>query len=837
MKINPLQTIVALFLIYLFWMNVASQVLFTNAENIDFAGVKAGDKSRNDFSLQDDAIKAAVINEITVYLNQFNNTCFGQSIRIGEPTLFEDALNKKLGTIYVGEEGRQMVAKNTKKGQAYHNSGLLSADIAFAFDPRQLAEGKASFFQRQTMMHEITHHIEWLYGVKESSKDFFGNNNPRSERNTDYQDNVINALDGWTRNEELIKSKKVSPADQLIPWKNFEKLLRGYENGSAAAGNLPDANLQAMTGFRAKLVYISAYYLSGACGEDLRDLVLLSNALPPIKNQLAITGTDEANVGEEAEITAEIEGVEGEEISINPALKPTFSWKIPGAETKTGNPIRFKSSETKNLPIQAELKITLNGREFVIARGEHTLNVKPQSTAVSAVEWKSKWGSINTSISGISNLKTATAGNGTKFTAQANKANKISISGTIQTAPPPSGAGNVTDLEGEIIDPSYTDYDARILIKSDDGATLYTLTPKISRKGDDARFSYLFDPEKLPGKKNLTIEVSVKGGKPEFGTGFVSGIIDFSSSNSISNQPSVSGKPVTSAVQPNNSAKNAGNRFESINGRVEITRDGKPLNTGFNTNFQPGDQIKTGANSSASMKLADVINLLLKSNSLLMVGKSAGSSPLLKFIGGNMQISVPKLPAGNSLNIEMSQADAVVKGTDFELWENGARSIIKVNEGSVAFRNKATGATVNVSAGQTFVASGSSLGLMLGSQPAEEAEISFFSTANDYGVLNGGKSPGFTLKVPVFITYIMTYHWNGGRGASSGGTIAFKNAEGKIFGPWKVSVRKNVYWEANPNITLQPGTYYVIDSDPATWAQNPQSGGFGHTIIKGFPFR
>lgn len=837
MKSSRLQTVVALILICVFWMNVTSQVLFNNAGDADFALIKADGKIISDFSSQDDVIKRAVINEITAYLDQFGKTCFGQSIRIGEPTLFEDALNKNLGTIYVGEEGRQMVAKNTKKGQAYHNSGLLSADIAFAFDPRQLAAGKAGFFQRQTMMHEITHHIEWLNGVKESSRDFFGNNNPRSERNTDYQDNVINALDGWTRNEELIKSKKISPADQLIPWKNFEKLLRGYEKGSAAAGNPPDANLQAMTGFRAKFDYISAYYLSGSCGEDLRDLVLLSDALPPIKNQLAISGTDEVTVGEEIELNAEIEGVEGEEVNINPALKPAFVWKIPGAASQTGNSIRFKPAEAKNLPIQTELKITLNGKEFVIARGEHNLNVKPQSNAVGVAEWKSKWGSINTSITGISNLKNAAAGNGTKFTAQAGKANKISINGTIQTAPPPSGAGNVTDLEGEIIDPNYSDYDVRILIKSDDGATLYNLSPKISKRGGDARFSYLFDPEKIPGKKNLTIEISVKGGKPEFGTGFVSGVIDFSISGSTTNQPSVSSKPAESIVQPNTAGKSAGNRFESINGQVNVMRGGKTLNTALNTNLQPGDQIKTGSNSSASLQLANAVNLLMKSNSLLEIVKTAGSSPLLKFIGGNMQISLPKLPAGETLNIEMSQAEAIVKGTDFELWENGASSIIKVNEGSVIFRNKATGATVNVSAGQTFAAAGSSLGLMLGGRPDEETEVGIFSTANDYGVLNGGKSPVFSLKIPVFVTYVMTYHWNGGRGALNGGTIAFKNTEGKIFGPWKVSVRNNVYWEVNPSITLPPGIYSVIDSDPPTWAQNAQSGGFGHTIIKGFPFR
>ena len=115
-------------------------------------------------------------------------------------------------------------------------------------------------------------------------------------------------------------------------------------------------------------------------------------------------------------------------------------------------------------------------------------------------------------------------------------------------------------------------------------------------------------------------------------------------------------------------------------------------------------------------------------------------------------------------------------------------------------------------------------------QPSEERQI--FSTGNDYGVLNGGISPSFTLRRAVIVTYIMTYHWNNGRG-TAGGTITLKNQDGKIFGPWRVKVMNNVYWIVNPQFTLMPVIYTVIDSEPSTWAQNPQSGGRGHTIIKG----
>lgn len=118
------------------------------------------------------------------------------------------------------------------------------------------------------------------------------------------------------------------------------------------------------------------------------------------------------------------------------------------------------------------------------------------------------------------------------------------------------------------------------------------------------------------------------------------------------------------------------------------------------------------------------------------------------------------------------------------------------------------------------------------SPPKMSAERLIFSTGNDGGVLNGGVRPAFTINVPVYITYIMTYHWNNGRGAPAG-KISLRDTKGKVFGPWDVKVRNRVYWEISPGVTLPPGTYQVIDSDPSTWAQNSQSGGKGHVIIRG----
>jgi hypothetical protein len=42
----------------------------------------------------------------------------------------------------------------------------------------------------------------------------------------------------------------------------------------------------------------------------------------------------------------------------------------------------------------------------------------------------------------------------------------------------------------------------------------------------------------------------------------------------------------------------------------------------------------------------------------------------------------------------------------------------------------------------------------------------------------------------------------------------------------------NAYWNTRPGVTLAPGTYTVIDSDPSTWAQNAGTGGAGHIRVE-----
>jgi len=113
-----------------------------------------------------------------------------------------------------------------------------------------------------------------------------------------------------------------------------------------------------------------------------------------------------------------------------------------------------------------------------------------------------------------------------------------------------------------------------------------------------------------------------------------------------------------------------------------------------------------------------------------------------------------------------------------------------------------------------------------------------FTSGNDLGVENGPRRPTvFKLGQTTTITSVLDYHWNGGRGAAPG-EIALRRAEdGKQFGPWQAVAQQPalpVNWIVYPHLTVKPGTYTILDSDPATWAQNAASGNRGMSFVRGF---
>lgn len=123
-------------------------------------------------------------------------------------------------------------------------------------------------------------------------------------------------------------------------------------------------------------------------------------------------------------------------------------------------------------------------------------------------------------------------------------------------------------------------------------------------------------------------------------------------------------------------------------------------------------------------------------------------------------------------------------------------------------------------------------------KPADPASLELvLEVSNPMVVSNGGKPPSFTLTEPRRVREISTYHWNDGKGTAAGGTIT-------LTGPGTTRVFKvartgdgqggvpNAVWIVDMDMTLQPGTYTVSDSDPSTWAQNSGTKGLGMTWVR-----
>ena len=120
------------------------------------------------------------------------------------------------------------------------------------------------------------------------------------------------------------------------------------------------------------------------------------------------------------------------------------------------------------------------------------------------------------------------------------------------------------------------------------------------------------------------------------------------------------------------------------------------------------------------------------------------------------------------------------------------------------------------------------------------AVVTLYDNSNTAGVTSRPTKPTvFTLAKPAKLTYLRTYHYNSGAGAKPG-TLALTSG-GKTYGPWPATGtgatggRLPIMWVVEPMVELPAGTYTVVDSDPATWSHNAQTGGAGITWVSGSP--
>lgn len=117
--------------------------------------------------------------------------------------------------------------------------------------------------------------------------------------------------------------------------------------------------------------------------------------------------------------------------------------------------------------------------------------------------------------------------------------------------------------------------------------------------------------------------------------------------------------------------------------------------------------------------------------------------------------------------------------------------------------------------------------------------VTLFNNFNPGGVVNQPRATTtFTVASATTITGVQTYHWNAGRGKTPG-TIKLTASDGKTYGPWQATGSdgqggvKSAFWQAYPQASIPAGTYTIVDSDPATWSNNVQSGYRGFALVQG----
>lgn len=158
----------------------------------------------------------------------------------------------------------------------------------------------------------------------------------------------------------------------------------------------------------------------------------------------------------------------------------------------------------------------------------------------------------------------------------------------------------------------------------------------------------------------------------------------------------------------------SGVRFSSLSGQVEVYHEGQsPRDATFakmGTVLYEGDHIITSEDSSAILGFADLSTYLLKAESHIVLTERPAPMTKLGLVAGNIWVNVKKMAVNGTMEIDMSQAVAGIKGTVVVFETQPATSTVKVFEGVVNVVSTHGGPSVDVAAGFMVTATASGLG-------------------------------------------------------------------------------------------------------------------------------
>ena len=182
---------------------------------------------------------------------------------------------------------------------------------------------------------------------------------------------------------------------------------------------------------------------------------------------------------------------------------------------------------------------------------------------------------------------------------------------------------------------------------------------------------------------------------------------------------------VTAPLEPavKQELPDSGTRFSDLSGQVEvlfptgIDENGKYLYDEEAWNFAKldmvlpeGARIKTQDRSSVILSFADMTTFEQKPETEIILTTPTPGKSQFQLLYGDLMTNAYKMLKDGSMDIEMSQAVAGIKGTILVLADDGATSTLKVIEGTVQFTSRVTGETQLVNAGEQMAADANGLG-------------------------------------------------------------------------------------------------------------------------------
>jgi len=117
--------------------------------------------------------------------------------------------------------------------------------------------------------------------------------------------------------------------------------------------------------------------------------------------------------------------------------------------------------------------------------------------------------------------------------------------------------------------------------------------------------------------------------------------------------------------------------------------------------------------------------------------------------------------------------------------------------------------------------------------PEKTLTTLFSSNSRETPKYKNPKNPTrFTVGKPSMIMRVITDHFNEDKGTTNVGSVTIMDKDKKVIGTYKARGKNgsngttNGKWVAEPHISLEKGTYYIMDSDPSTWSKNFFGTGF-----------